>query len=126
MVVGAVVLALGVGLSLVSVSMVSVPLYFLGSIVAGVGWGSTFLGAMRTLGALVPADERGSVFATTFVLSYLAFSVPAVIGGVAVHSFGLEPTALAYGGFVILLALVSSAGFGLASRQERRAPRPTR
>lgn len=119
MICGAMVLALGVATSLVSVAIVSLPLYFLGSIVAGAGWGSTFLGAMRTLGALVPADERGSVFATTFVLSYLAFSVPAVIGGFAVHSFGLRPTALAYGGFVILLALVSSAGFALASRRER-------
>lgn len=120
MIVGAIVLALGVAVSLVSISLVSVPMYFLGSVIAGAGWGGTFLGAMRTLGALVPADERGSVFATTFVLSYLAFSVPAVIGGLAVHSFGLEPTALVYGGFVIVLALASSIGFTVASRRERR------
>lgn len=120
MIVGAIVLALGVAVSLVSISLVSVPMYFLGSVIAGAGWGGTFLGAMRTLGALVPADERGSVFATTFVLSYLAFSVPAVIGGLAVHSFGLEPTALVYGGFVIVLALASSIGFSVASRRERR------
>lgn len=121
MITGAIVLAVGVTVSLVSIATVTVPLYFLGSVIAGAGWGSTFLGAMRTLGALVPADERGSVFATTFVLSYIAFSLPAVIGGLAVHSFGLEPTALVYGGFVIVLALASSAGSALAWRRERTA-----
>nr|WP_296765901.1 MFS transporter [Rhodococcus sp. (in: high G+C Gram-positive bacteria)] len=119
MVSGAIVLAAGVATSLVSIAIASVPLYFLGSVIAGSGWGSTFLGAMRTLGALVPADERGSVFATTFVISYLAFSVPAVIGGFAVHTFGLQPTAVVYGSFVIVLALLSSAGFAIASRRER-------
>ncbi|OZF57005.1 MFS transporter [Rhodococcus sp. 14-2470-1a] len=116
MIVGTLVLALGVAASLVSVATETVPLYFVGSVVAGAGWGATFLGAMRTLGGLVPADERGSVFATTFVLSYLAFSVPAVVGGIAVHTFGLEPTTLVYGAFVIVLAVLSSTGFVLASR----------
>lgn len=119
MIVGAAVLAVGVATSLLSIALVSVPLYFVGSIIAGAGWGSAFLGAMRSLGALVPADERGSVFSTTYVLSYLAFSVPAVIGGVAVHSVGLRPTAMAYGALVIALALASSTGFAVASRHER-------
>ncbi|MDJ0392832.1 MFS transporter [Rhodococcus sp. G-MC3] len=119
MILGALVLAAGVATSLVSITIASVPLYFLGSVIAGAGWGSTFLGAMRTLGVLVPADERGSVFATTFVISYLAFSVPAVIGGFAVHTFGLQPSAVVYGSFVIVLALLSSAGFTAASRRER-------
>ncbi|WP_072803343.1 MFS transporter [Rhodococcoides yunnanense] len=118
MIYGAVVLSVGVALSLTSIAVGSVWLYFLGAVVAGAGWGSTFLGAMRTLGALVPAAERGSMFATTFVISYLAFSVPAVIGGVSVHAFGLESTALVYGAFVIVLALVSAVGFALASRRE--------
>ncbi|WP_252341858.1 MFS transporter [Rhodococcus sp. 14-2483-1-2] len=119
MMIGASVLAIGVALTLVSVQIGSIGLYFVGAVIAGSGWGATFLGAMRTLGALVPAAERGGVFATTFVISYLAFSVPAVVAGLAVHRLGLSTTVELYGGFVITLALISVLGFSLAQRRDR-------
>lgn len=117
MMIGATVLAAGVALTLVSVQIGSIVLYFVGAVIAGSGWGATFLGAMRTLGALVPAAERGGVFATTFVISYLAFSVPAVVAGLAVHRLGLSTTVELYGGFVITLALISVLGFSMARRR---------
>ena len=119
MMIGATVLAVGVALTLVSVQIESIALYFVGAVIAGSGWGATFLGAMRTLGALVPAAERGGVFATTFVISYLAFSLPAVVAGLAVHRLGLSTTVELYGGFVITLALISVVGFSLAQRRDR-------
>ncbi|CCQ17369.1 Major facilitator superfamily MFS_1 [Rhodococcus sp. AW25M09] len=119
MMIGASVLAAGVALTLVSVQIDSIAAYFVGAVIAGAGWGATFLGAMRTLGALVPAAERGGVFATTFVISYLAFSVPAVVAGLAVHRLGLSTTVELYGSFVIALALISVVGFSLAQRRDR-------
>ncbi|GHP16317.1 MFS transporter [Rhodococcus sp. NKCM2511] len=119
MMIGASVLASGVALTLVSVEIGSVALYFVGAVVAGSGWGATFLGAMRTLGSLVPAAERGGVFATTFVISYLAFSLPAVIAGLAVHRLGLSTTVEVYGAFVIALALISVVGFSVVQRRNR-------
>ena len=119
MMTGATVLAAGVALTLVSVQIDSIVLYFVGAVIAGSGWGATFLGAMRTLGAMVPAAERGGVFATTFVISYLAFSVPAVVAGLSVHRLGLSTTVLVYGAFVIALALISVVGFSLAQRRDR-------
>ncbi|MCZ4560593.1 MFS transporter [Rhodococcus sp. IEGM 1401] len=119
MMIGATVLAAGVALSLASVQIESIVLYFVGAVIAGSGWGATFLGSMRTLGALVPAAERGGVFATTFVISYLAFSLPAVVAGLAVHRLGLSTTVQVYGGFVITLALISVLGFSLAQRRDR-------
>ena len=119
MMIGATVLAAGVALSLASVVLSSVPLYFVGAVIAGSGWGATFLGAMRTLGSLVPAAERGGVFATTFVVSYLAFSVPAVVAGLAVHRLGLTTTVEVYGSFVIALALFSVLGFSVSQRRNR-------
>ncbi|OZC99327.1 MFS transporter [Rhodococcus sp. 06-235-1A] len=119
MMVGATVLAAGVATTLVSVQIGSIAAYFVGAVIAGSGWGATFLGAMRTLGALVPAAERGGVFATTFVISYLAFSVPAVIAGLAVHRLGLSTTVEVYGAFVIALALISVLGFSVAQRRDR-------
>ena len=102
-----------------SVQIGSIVLYFVGAVIAGSGWGATFLGAMRTLGAMVPAAERGGVFATTFVISYLAFSVPAVVAGLAVHRLGLSTTVEIYGAFVIVLALISVLGFSVAARRDR-------
>jgi MFS family permease len=119
MMIGATVLAAGVALTLVSVQIESIVLYFVGAVIAGSGWGATFLGAMRTLGALVPPAERGGVFATTFVISYLAFSVPAVIAGLAVHRLGLTTTVEVYGAFVIALAMISVLGFSVAQRRDR-------
>ena len=119
MMIGASVLAAGVALTLVSVQIGSIVLYFVGAVIAGSGWGATFLGAMRTLGAMVPAAERGGVFATTFVISYLAFSVPAVVAGLAVHRLGLSTTVEVYGAFVIVLALISVLGFSVAARRDR-------
>ncbi|WP_243608274.1 MFS transporter [Rhodococcus sp. ARC_M5] len=119
MMTGATVLAAGVALTLVSVQIESIAMYFVGAVIAGSGWGATFLGSMRTLGALVPAAERGGVFATTFVISYLAFSVPAVVAGLAVHRLGLSTTVELYGGFVITLALISVLGFSVAQRRDR-------
>lgn len=119
MMIGASVLAAGVALTLVSVQIGSIVLYFVGAVIAGSGWGATFLGAMRTLGAMVPAAERGGVFATTFVISYLAFSVPAVVAGLAVHRLGLSTTVEIYGAFVIVLALISVLGFSVAARRDR-------
>jgi len=119
MMTGATVLAAGVALTLVSVQIESVAMYFVGAVIAGSGWGATFLGAMRTLGALVPAAQRGGVFATTFVISYLAFSVPAVVAGLSVHRLGLSTTVEVYGAFVIAMALLSVLGFSLAQRRDR-------
>ncbi|KZF02076.1 MFS transporter, partial [Rhodococcus sp. EPR-147] len=48
MMIGATVLAAGVALSLVSVQIESIVLYFVGAVIAGSGWGATFLGSMRT------------------------------------------------------------------------------
>jgi len=44
------------------------------------------------MAALARPTERGAVFALTYVVSYLAFSVPAVAAGVAANVVGLGPT----------------------------------
>ena len=65
----------------------------LGTVVAGVGFGAAGLGAFGTMAALARPTERGAVFALTYVVSYLAFSLPAVVAGVAANVVGLGPTA---------------------------------
>lgn len=105
MIAGASTLAVGIVLNVIGLHIASAPLYFVGTSVSGFGWGATFLGAMSIIGLIAPAEHRGSVFATTLVLSYLAFSVPAIVAGVAIHSAGLLVTATVYGSAVVTLAL---------------------
>lgn len=81
------------------------------------GWGVSFLGATRTLIALAPAAERAGLFTAIFILSYLAFSVPALIAGFATTHFGLHEVALVYCAAVAVL--VAAAGVSLRLHRDR-------
>jgi MFS family permease len=116
---GCLVLAAGAALTLVSLLTTSIPGFFVGSAVAGVGFGAAFLGAFRTVSGLARPEERAELFASVYVVSYLAFSIPAVIAGFATSSFGLRNTAIGYGAAIIVLALVVVAR--MAPNRVRRA-----
>lgn len=108
--VGAVLLATGLAVVVTALITEVAPLYYAGTAVAGFGWGSTFVGSMSVIGSLGRPQERGRIFATTFVVCYFAFSVPAMAAGVAAGSFGLRSTAVGYGVTVAVLALVAGVG----------------
>jgi MFS family permease len=105
--VASVLLAAGTAGTLAAVDGRSALLAAIGTIVAGVGFGAAGLGAFGTMAALAGPTERGAVFAMVYVVSYLAFSVPAVLAGVAANLVGLGPTALVYGGVVVALSLLA-------------------
>jgi predicted MFS family arabinose efflux permease len=106
-VVGCALLAVGVVVSLVAVAASATVPYLVGSTIAGAGFGCAFLSAFRSLaGRAAPAD-RGGLIAAIYVASYLAFSVPALVAGVATVRFGLRPTALGYGALVAASALLA-------------------
>ena len=120
MVAGCVILAAGVGVTVVSLTTEAVAVFFLGSVVSGFGFGSSFLGAMRALGELTPPRERGRVFASIFAVSYTAFSVPAVAAGFAVAPIGLLTTSEIYAVAVIVFALTAATAFTIATRRDAR------
>lgn len=111
-------LGVGVAITVVGVLAASTPIYVVGSVLSGIGFGVTFQVAMGALAAATPPAERAQTFATTFVVSYTAFSVPAVLAGLAAQDWGLRPTLVGYG--VLDVALVVLAG-ALAIRAARRA-----
>jgi MFS family permease len=109
--IGAIALAVGVGATMVAIEATSLPLFFAGSAVAGIGFGASFQGAIRSVVPLAQTHERAGVLSTLYVLSYLAMGLPAVGAGVlVVHGGGLLSTARMYGAAVIALALVALAG----------------
>jgi MFS family permease len=121
-------LLVGVLVTIAAMLVGTLPLYVVGSVVAGLGFGAAFRFAVATLGEAAPAAQRGEVFATMYIVSYLAFSVPALAAGLAVQRFGLEPTAVTYGTSEALLVLVAIALGTVRSRRpaERRAEEPVR
>lgn len=108
----------GVVLTIAGVLLSSSAVYVIGSAVAGVGFGVTFQAAVAAIAAVTPADKRAQTFAATYVLGYTAFSVPAVVAGLAAQDWGLRPTLIGYG--VLDVALVAAAAL-LAVRGARRA-----
>lgn len=118
------VVLLATGVVVVAGGLLSgvVAVYFVGTAIAGFGWGSTFLGAMGIVGRLGRSNQRAQIFATTFVVCYLAFSVPAIGAGVATGMFGLTATAVGYSAIVATLALTS----GVVLVLRRPKPQPVR
>jgi MFS family permease len=122
--VGASCLPAGVAVILTAVNAGWLWLFFVGSVIAGVGFGSGFLGALRLLLPLAHAHERAGLMSAFYVLSYLAFCIPALIAGLNAHSFGLIATTNVYGGGVIVLGLLALSGLIVKHVAARAAVSP--
>ncbi|MDX2702037.1 MFS transporter [Streptomyces sp. PA03-6a] len=123
MVGGIISLVVGVGLTLLSVQNGSPALFFTGSAIAGIGFGSGFQGGIRTVIPLTAAHERSGVLSLLYVVSYLGMGVPSVIAGyLVVHAGGLLATAREYGAAVIVLALLALLGLLTERRSSRSRP----
>jgi predicted MFS family arabinose efflux permease len=114
---GALMLAAGVGLTLVGLNEHQTALFFGGSVVAGVGFGAGFSGAFKSIVSLAPAAERAGLIAAVYVLAYLAFSLPAIAAGIAVTRTGLLTTTNVYGAVVVVLALSAAAASTVRHRR---------
>jgi predicted MFS family arabinose efflux permease len=101
---GTAALSLGTGLTLIGMALPSLPLYLAALGLAGMGFGTCFYGALRTLIPLSAPNERGEFFAAILTLSYTAFGVPTLIAGLLLPELGLTVTAVGYGLVIVLLA----------------------
>ena len=113
---GASLLPVGLVLILLGVHSASLPLFFLGTLVAGCGFGAGFLGAVRSLVPLALPHERAGLMSAYYVLSYLAFCLPSLLAGNLTARFGLLATTDGYGAVLIVLAL----GALLMARRQRQ------
>ncbi|MBJ7289306.1 MFS transporter [Williamsia sp.] len=112
-------LGAGVLISMFATLASSAPAYIAGSVIAGIGWGITLIGMMSSITEVTAPADRGRVFAAVFAVCYTAFSVPAVVAGLAVTMFGLRSTAVGYAIFIMVLVAAAAAA---AIVNLRRAP----
>ncbi|HZO07171.1 MAG TPA: hypothetical protein VFB52_12355, partial [Solirubrobacterales bacterium] len=100
-------LVVGMVITLVGLAVEVAAITALGTMIAGVGFGASGRGTFGTIAALAGPEERGEVFAAFYVVSYLAFSLPALAAGIASTSAGLQSTALVYGAVVLALTFAA-------------------
>lgn len=108
-IVAAIGLICGVGVTLTGVHLQLAALMLLGTILAGLGLGAGFFGASRSIMPLAELHQRAGLLAAFYVQSYLAFSLPVILIGIAAPHLGLQVSTYIYGAVVILLALISLA-----------------
>lgn len=94
----------GAAVVALAVATGSAPLFVAGTVVAGSGFGPAFLGAFRSVSQLAADHERAGLISAIFVVSYVAFSVPAVVVGLLITAIGLAPTTLGYAAVVAIVA----------------------
>ncbi len=107
MLTGCTLLVVGLAITIISIAAGHGVLLFTGSVVAGAGFGSAFLGAFRTLVVAADPARRGELIAALYVAAYLAFSIPAVVAGVLTTRVGLRATSIGYATVVAVLAACS-------------------
>jgi MFS family permease len=105
MMLGAASLIAGAGIVALSLPHSDIALFFLGSMLAGVGFGAGFQGAVRTVVPFAAPHERAGVLSIIFVISYIALSVPVVAAGwMVAHNGNIIATAHLFAAVVIGLA----------------------
>jgi MFS family permease len=111
MIYGATALIAGVAVTVSSLSYHFAPAFFLGTALAGSGFGTGFQAAIRTVVPLAAPGERAGVLSVIFLISYLAMGLPAVIAGYFVARQGdLFTTARELGAVVMVLAALALVG----------------
>jgi len=106
---GTLLLIVGTALFAAGVQASSLPLFVTGAVIAGAGFGPAFLGAFGTLSQLAAPHERAALISAIYVVSYLAFSLPALVAGVLITHAGLRETSL---GYAIVVGAVVAATLG--------------
>jgi MFS family permease len=110
-------LACGVLLTVLSVVWTSQPLFYVGTLISGAGFGASFLGGFRTLVTLATPTARAGLVAAIYIVAYLAFSLPAIAAGVLATHLGLRTTVIGYGIVVAGLALLAIPATVATSRR---------
>lgn len=116
---GSTAMFVGTVLFALALATSSLPIFVVGAVIAGAAYGLGFLGPFRSLSPLAQPHERAALISAFYVVSYLAFSIPALVAGLLITDVGLRSTSLGYDTMVALVV----AGTAL---YEIRAARRTR
>src|SRR4051812_3136434 len=128
---GCLVVIVGALVTFTSIATGTSAVLFVGTAIAGLGFGPAFMGAYRTTVAAATSDDRTGIITAIYIVSYLATGLPAVLAGIATSHYGLRNTALVYSiaGAVLAAGAVSrllarQTAPGRAEHRTRHADAP--
>jgi MFS family permease len=116
------------GLIALALAISSLAALIAGGVIAGLGQGLSFRAGLAAVNEASPAEQRGEVASSFFVVAYVAISVPVVGVGVLSELAGLRTAGLVFVAVVMALALTVLAllsGF-MAKPAETRVEQPSR
>jgi predicted MFS family arabinose efflux permease len=108
MTLGASLLIAGVGVAVWSLPHHAVAVFFAGTSIAGMGFGTGFQGAVRSIVPFAAPHERAGVLSIVFIVSYLSMGVPAIAAGALLARHGnILGTGKGFGETIMMLALAA-------------------
>ena len=123
---GCLVLIVGALVTFASIETGTSAVLFVGTAIAGLGFGPAFMGAYRATVAAATSHDRTGLITAIYIVSYLATGIPAVLAGIATSHYGLRKTALVYSVAVAALAAVAVSRLLARQMAPGRAERGTR
>jgi hypothetical protein len=112
-------LIVGVAVTMLGAYLKMFSVIFVGTLIAGFGFGPAFFGSMRTIMPLAEPSERAGLISTIFIVCYLSMSLPTILAGLFVPVLGLVTTTYIYGGGVIVLSIISLTAILISIRRAR-------
>jgi len=112
-------MTLGILSVIAGVHTAQVAVLITGTLIAGAGFGASFLGVVRSIMPLAKPDERAGLFSAFYIQSYLAFSLPAILAGFLSKAVGYTETADIYA--IAILLLVGGGLLALRMGREKMA-----
>jgi MFS family permease len=110
---GCLTLIAGMGSFALGLAFSSLALLVLGGVIAGLGQGLAFRAGLEAVNARAPADQRGEVASSFFVVAYVAISLPVIGEGILAQLIGLRPAGLTFAAAVAALSVVVLVLLGL-------------
>ena len=111
--------ALGLIALVTGMHTLSLPMFLIGGVVAGIGAGVLFKAAVGAVAAMAAPAQRSEALAGLFLISYLGLGIPAV--GIGIATLSMSATTAMTGLAAIVLALLT--GVAILARRASAAGR---
>ncbi len=89
-------------------------LFIIGAVISGIGFGTTFMGAVNVINRISPEDRRGDVSSSFYAISYFALGIPIIGLGIAAQYTNLF-SAVQY--FIIVIIIITLITIPLVFKQ---------
>jgi MFS family permease len=116
---GLIVMVCGVIALIFAVLNTSLPVLLAASVLAGIGQGLAFMGSLGDVSEIAPAERKGDIVASYYVVIYLATALPAVGVGLLAQLASLSTAFLVFAYVVIAICFAGLAGLATVSGPRR-------